>query len=603
MLLPKTQGRYTAPLLALLLFVGLLAGSIALAQVAQPTPLPLYAVPNASLNREYTSGTLALAEDGRTLVASNMLNDTISVISVLVPTQAQLQAEINVGRDPRGLAVTPDSRWVLVANRGADSLAFVDLRERRFHSSLPLGGSAPYAVVSGSNDIAYVSMQGSDEVVIVDIPNQQVIGRMPVPAQPAGLALYGDFLYVTHFWSGDVTLLYLPQRRIIETTSTGVDTGLSQSIQLDITRGVAYLPQTRSNAQNRELTFDTIVFPVVNVIDLRNLSVLPRNRVTLDTADRPVNMPFDAALDRFRNWLFVANAGTNDISVIDINTGLARANIKVGSNPRGILLNRDNAYVFAHNTLDGTLTIIDTNTLRPIDVLPISNLLVPVDTLFGSQFFYGATDTRLAADGWVSCANCHFDGMPDGRTWAGFADGPRQTPPLYNLLETVPYNWSGTWDEIHDVELKIRNLQAGDGFIEDFLVSPPLGNPHAGASLDLDTLASYLLNMEPPTNPNRADPELVARGEQVFNEAGCAACHSGPAGTNLQAYDLSADGNGPAYDTPSLRYLWLSAPYLHDGSAATLEDLFMQEGGHQLIRTVPLADIDALIAYLLTWES
>lgn len=603
MLLSKLFGRITAPILAALLFVGLLLGSIALAQVAEPTPLPLYAVPNASLNREYTSGTLSLAEDGRTLVASNMLNDSISLVSVLVPTQAQLLAEINVGRDPRGLAVTQDSRWVLVANRGDDSLAFVDLRERRLHNTLPLEGSAPYAVVTSNNDVAYVSMQGSDEIVIVNIQAQSIIGRIPVPAKPSGLALYGDFLYVTHFWSGDVSLIYLPQRRIIETTSTGIDTGLSQSIQLDITRGIAYLPQTRSNAQNRQLTFDTVVFPVVNVIDMRNLTVLPRNRVTLDTADRPVNMPFDAALDRFRNWLFVANAGTNDISVIDINTGLARANIKVGSNPRGILLNRDNGYVFAHNTLDGTLTIIDTNTLRPIDVLPISNLLVPVDTLFGSQFFYGATDTRLAADGWVSCANCHFDGMPDGRTWYGFSDGPRQTPHLYSLLETAPYNWSGTWDEIHDVELKIRNLQAGDGFIEDFLVSPPLGNPHAGASLDLDTLASYLLNMQPPTNPNRADPELVTRGAEVFAEVGCAACHSGPAGTNLQSYAFSEDENAPLYDTPALRYLWLSAPYLHDGSAATLEDLFMQEGGHQLIRTVPLADIDALIAYLLNWES
>ncbi len=56
---------------------------------------------------------------------------------------------------------------------------------------------------------------------------------------------------------------------------------------------------------------------------------------------------------------------------------------------------------------------------------------------------------------------------------------------------------------------------------------------------------------------------------------------------------------GIAYDTPSLRYLWLSAPYFHDGSAATLRDVFAQPGTHQL--SIEQSDMDALIAYLMTW--
>src|SRR5262249_39779031 len=142
-----------------------------------------------------------------------------------------------------------------------------------------------------------------------------------VPDYPAGLALWGDFLYVSHFWSGQVSMIYLPQKRVISTASTGVDTGLSQSIELDVTRGLAYLPQTRSNAQNPNLTFDTTVFPVVNVMDFRTFALQRDHRINLDTVDRPVNMPFAAALDRFRNWLYVANAGSNNISVIDLNSG------------------------------------------------------------------------------------------------------------------------------------------------------------------------------------------------------------------------------------------------------------------------------------------
>src|SRR6185295_4839184 len=116
-------------------------------------------------------------------------------------------------------------------------------------------------------------------------------------------------LYVTHFWSGQVTMIYLPQSRVVTSVSTGVDTGLSPAIELDVTRGIAYLPQTRSNAQNTHLTFDTTVFPVVNVLDLRSLTVQRESRVTLDSADRPVNMPLAVALDRFRQTLYVANTG------------------------------------------------------------------------------------------------------------------------------------------------------------------------------------------------------------------------------------------------------------------------------------------------------
>jgi YVTN family beta-propeller protein len=592
---------------AILLFGGTLISPIADAQVATPTPLPLYFLPDTRTNRAYTSNTLALTNDGRTLIATNMLNGTISFISVIIANQGQVQAEIPVGKDPRGLALTADSSRVVVANRSDNTLTVINVADQSLVGMVDLGGSMPYAIVIPNNETAYVSLQGSNEVVTVNLSNLRVSQRIRVPMRPTGLMLWGDVLYVTHFATGRVSLIYLPASRVVETVSTGVDVGASPMIEPDVTRGIAYLPQTRSNTQNAHLTFDSIVFPIVNVLDLRNMTLQPQNRITLDTADRPVNMPFAAALDRFRNWLFVANAGSNDLSVIDLNTGLARAHIEVGANPRGLLLNRDNTFLFAHNVLDGTITVIDTNRMEAVDVLPISNPAVPVDILLGAQFFHSAVDTRLSAEHWVSCANCHFDGLSDGRTWQGFADGPRNTPALFNLIETAPYNWSATWDEIADVELKIRDLQAGTGLIEDFPVSDALGSPHAGLSPDLDTLIVYLTSLQGTPNPNRSDTELTVRGAEVFNEQQCAQCHVGPAGTNLQVYDVGTgdsdlEQRGQAFDTPSLRYLWVSGPYFHNGAAVSLRDVFTLPGTHRLIQTVTPEDIDALVAYLFSWQ-
>ncbi len=567
----------------------------------QPTPFPLYALPDSRLAAPLSSGTLALGKDNRTLVAANTFNNSISVIAL---PSARLVVEIPVGNDPRSVALTADGLRAVTANRADGTLSVVELATQAV-TTIPVGGVYPYGLVVDDADIAYVSLQGSNAIAVVDLKVPAVLETIAVPDSPAGLALLGDFLYVTHFWSGNVSMIYLPESRVAQTITTGLDTSISSAIELDVTRGLAYLPQTRSNAQNMALTYDTTVFPVINRIDLRNLDVQRESRLALDTADQPVNMPFAVALDRFRQWIYVANAGSNDISVVDVNTGVRRGHIAVGSSPRGLLLNRDNSILYVNNALEGSLSIIETRNLTVVDKLFISDFNLSVDTIVAAQLFYGAVDRRMAFGNWISCANCHFDGMSDGLVWQGIADGPRNTPVLYNLLETSPYNWSATWDELADADIKIRQLQGGMGLITSQPLSAPLGSPHAGLSLDLDSLTAYIATFTGPTVIPAASPAILSRGAEVFNEQECGTCHSGTAGTDFLTHDVgtglsTAEKAGTAFDTPSLRWLAGSAPYFHDGSAASLHDVFMLSGAHQLIRTVPLEDIDALVAYLLS---
>jgi YVTN family beta-propeller protein len=578
------------------------AGVPAAAQTSrEPTPMPLYALPgrNATLR---SSGTLALASDNLTVAVANMLSNSITL---LVPSQGRMIAEVPVGQDPRSIAFTADGRQVLTANRGDNTLSVVGVAEQTVLATIPLNGAQPYGVVAGANGRAYVSLRGSDEVVVVDLATRLVTQRIPVADAPSGLALWGDFLYVTHYWNGEVSLIYTPLGQVVMRTTTGLDTGAFQSLLVDAENGIAYLPQTRMNTREQYLTYDTTVFPIVNVLDLRNLRIDRSARITLDTADRPVNMPFVAQLDPNQERLYVANAGSDDVSVIDLDTGLAEANIPVGANPRGMLLNRDYTLLFVHNVLDSTITVVDTRTLDVVDVLPVSTPPISSDIFIGAQLFHSADDPRLSQDQWLSCATCHFDGESDGRVWMGFPDGPRNTPVLYDLPETAPYTWTGQWDELADVEHKIRWLQGGTGLLEETL-QPPRGEPNSGRSPDLDVLTAYLVAIQPPRRTPSEVTAAVTRGEQVFVAQNCAVCHVGQVGTNLQRFDVgtsrspleSADVD---FDTPSLRWLWQSQPYFHDGAARTLNDVFELRGAHQLIYEVSPEDIDALVAYLLAW--
>lgn len=572
-------------LASLLAVLGLMLIGIALPVLAQEaTPSPLYALPDARRAWLSSSNMVALGEDNRTLVTANMLSNSISVLNV----SNDALREIPVGQDPRSVALTNGDGLAVVANRGDGTASIVDL-ETDAVRTVPLGGLWPYGVVTNETDMAYVSLFGSDAVAAINLTTGALVETYGTPDAPAGLALWGDFLYVTHFWSGQVSLIYLPLKRVVATISTGLDTGLSQAIEIDTTRGLAYLPQTRSNVTNPALTFDSTVFPVVNVIDLRSFTLIREARLGLDTADRPVNMPFALALDRFAERVYVINAGSNDLSVVSLQTGQALGHLELKSNPRGVVLNRDSSLVYIYNAFDGVVQILSTRDLRLTDDLPVTSIATPVDELLAMQMFYGADQPALSADSWLSCANCHFDGLSDGRVWQGFPGGPRNTPVLFGLNASAPYNWSATWSDLSQVDDKVHWLQAGTGLADE---------QSTGSLLDIRLLVDYLTDVPAPTtSPNSYDSAVIEAGRALFEAQGCADCHTGDAGIDGLMHDV---GTGGSFDTPTLRWLWSSAPYLHDGSARSLTELFSMPGAHERAGILKPDEIQTLVAYLLT---
>lgn len=560
------------------------------------TPQPLYALPNPSFDSAQTSSSIALRiEDGRTLATANKLSSSVTVFA---PALNVTYGEFATGRDPRFVTFSPDGDRLYVTSFMDNTLSRFDTS--RLEAIIPLsiislGGAGASGVVA-SDTAVYVAAQLSDEVLVIDPQSGHVITRIATPSKPTGLALWGPFLYVTHFDSGALSLIYLPQGRVVQTIPTSADAGLSNGIALDISRGLAYLPQTRLNTSALNVTFDRAVFPLVTVVNLREMLAQPGEQIALTTADRPVSMPFATALDRFSRRLYVANAASDDVSVIDLNTGDSRGTIDAGTNPRGLVLNIDNSRLYVHNVLDNTVSIIDPLGLTVLQVLPVSQLNVTADQLIGITLFYTASDDTISAGSVLACATCHFDGIGDGRIWQGFGR-PLTAPLLFGLPETPPYLHDGSWDEMADVEIKIREWQGGRGLITDLLALTDADTIHAGRSAELDALTAYVFSLQPPDNPSPPEAEQVERGAVVFAEQGCTGCHVGAVGTDLTAYDV---GTGGEMDTPQLRWLWLSAPYLHDGRAPRLADVFALPGAHQLIFTVSPEDIDALVAYLLS---
>jgi cytochrome c peroxidase len=166
---------------------------------------------------------------------------------------------------------------------------------------------------------------------------------------------------------------------------------------------------------------------------------------------------------------------------------------------------------------------------------------------------------------------------------------------------------------VQDFEFTIRDLQAGTGLLRGRAPNPTRGALNAGLSADLDALAAFVDTLQPKPNPFQHDAAAVARGRAIFerSDAACATCHPAPRYTdssldsarthNVGTGDGPDEPLGPAFDTPSLRALWDSAPYLHDGSAATLRDVMTTRNRadrHGRTSHLTPAEIADLLAFL-----
>jgi YVTN family beta-propeller protein len=608
------------------------------------------AQPQAQESNKRSSRAITLTTDGGILITVNPDSNSISLIDTIAQTVIK---EIYVGTDPRTIVVDENIDRAYVANRGSNSLSVIDLTTYEQIDEVSVG-NRPYGIMlSPDGSKLFIAEQGNDSLRCLDTTSLDTIKEIKLADRPSGLAISndGDMLYVSHLLIDQISVIdldadqiYLPiilgssplPRQDIHHRSgpkmpatlsydpvTHItlwpDSNLVQSIVLSPDGQLAYIPHTRSNTSNHALTFDTTVFPLVSIIDLDTNQHLLGQQLDLGTLDPPgVGLPFDAAVTPDNDELWVLNAASNDITVVNLNTRQRVAHIEVSDNPRGIVLSPDGGTAYVNNTLAGSVSVIDTTAYTVTNVITTTQIPLPPLLLSGKQLFHSSDDPRMSNAQWIACNTCHFDGEHDGRTWTFGFSGPRNTTSLLGMIETYPLRWSGEWDESADSEFANRKENFGSGLIDGEMncsLSPPdciNHPPNQGQNYDLDALAAFIDSLPIPLSPRHAQGEPLSesemRGRAIFNDpvVGCAECHPAPIYTDKQKHDVGTatldERIGPAYDTPSLRGLYDSAPYFHDGSAATLyETLTYPSPGneHDISGLLSDPEIQDLIDFLI----
>ncbi|HSB09173.1 MAG TPA: cytochrome c peroxidase [Blastocatellia bacterium] len=253
--------------------------------------------------------------------------------------------------------------------------------------------------------------------------------------------------------------------------------------------------------------------------------------------------------------------------------------------------------------------------------VPADNPTTPEKAALGRQLFF---DKRLSVDGSRSCYSCHVceHGLTDGLAkaiGAGNKQLTRSSPTLWNIGYHKMFYWDGRSPSLekqamaawtggnmgakdHEAEI-VGNINALQGYRSQF---QKVFNADATAENIMQAISAFertIIGGDTPWDRWQAgDPSAVSegakRGWEVFKTAKCNGCHDGVLFTDQQFHNVGIgmdaaepdkgrfnatkkDEDTGAFKTPTLRDIAKSAPYFHDGSAATLEDAvdLMLNGG------------------------
>jgi mono/diheme cytochrome c family protein len=555
------------------------------------------------------SSTMVRADDGELLVASP--DDR-----VLVGIDAEDLSErrrVELPSAPHHVLWTSGGRAVVtgegsdlsvLGTTGAPTAVAVPCAQTAGSAELPSDGSADGSLVA-------VTCPIDDRVVVVDVAEGSVRGSFEVPGRPEAIAVAGDELVVLADHGAQVVTSPVPD---VDTPdgrlpgSPGLSftapwapegRGISALEALSVDGGewvAAYQAIDNDTARDPTDPADTGSYGDVESGDARIQPMLTGACASAasdfsapETAASGVHaLAHDATNDRV--WVVGQYSATVLVLQCDDDPGapaevLASFPVAVGAS--GIVLSDDGATAWVDLAFDHAVARLDlpeqlgeptsTEPTEPVELIeptavrarPVGPTELSAEALAGRRVFHDATDAHLTPSGVVTCASCHPGGGEDGRTWRiGTLEIPsklRRTPALQGLVDGAkPFHADAGFDSLATLTTDtIRQLMAGDALL-----------------VDASSVSAYLAELSPDPAPFGLDPVAVDRGRALFDspELACATCHKGTSGSDGLAHVVDPRPTDPdalagPVLTPRLDALASRAPYLHDGSAATLDDV------------------------------
>ena len=588
-----------------------------------------------------------LSRDGARLYVLCQQSEEVRVLDAATYTVIKT---IAVGNVPRGFSLSSDGTRLFVTNSWDDTLSVIDTRTLTVTATWPVGAEPSSVVEDRAGKRLFVANRISNDVAVLDAQTGAEEKRLLAGRGSSYLTLSpdGSRIYATHVYPNPPRVrTELDNRTAPESEITVIDTTRAVVVDrmpLDRIAGVFHLAFSSDGRLGAVAEYHPKnLVPLAHLehggafaytltifgADVGKTSI----EVPLDELERYASQPFGVAIAPDKSRIYVTIGGSECVIVIDIprlmrfiqsrprpqsgsfaydlsaSANYVVARIPVGHNPRGLALSRDGRRLFVANRLEDTISVIDTRGNRVAATIKLDGPKTISAQRHGEQTFYTA---RQSFQGQIGCASCHIDSTFDGLTWDlepdGFGRDIVDNKMLEGVKGTEPYKWNGGNPNIP--------TECGPRTEKYFWRSENYD------SLTLADLTIYIRNM--PTRPNRwklpgremtpaqeRGRALFTRdtdkfGKPIIEYNRCSYCHSGPKGTNQKLFDVGTrkpTDNSGLLKSPPLTEIALTSPYLHDGSARTLEEIwtvYNPEDKHGRTNDLTKDELNDLIEYLRT---
>lgn len=610
--------------------------SASLKQIAHPTELPKI----ADTPRYKNPLRLKFRPNSNELWVTGEISDTVMIVDT---TTRNVAAEIVVGGHPTDVAFSPAGDRAYVSNRLDDSVSVIDAQQRQLITTVPVGDEPHGLLTDPSGKTLYVLNTLADSISVIDTESLRETKRLAASRNPWSLALSpdGQRLLITN------TLpRFVPFRTTSISEVTVIDTErgmIDDRIEVrdaNLLQGITWHPSGKYALFVLNRTKNMV--PMTRLLQgwtiTNGLGIVWADgridQVLLDEPGRCFPDPTDVAITPDGRLALVTSSGLNLVGVVDLEkligmlesatpderervfpnhlgkpTEFVIAHIPVHHSPRGVVIAPDGKSAYVANSLDDSLSVIDLTSLTAPERIDLGGPKVVTKVRWGERIFHSASITFRRQ---FSCHTCHPDGHVNGLTFDIEPDGigaaPVDNRTLRGILDTAPFKWEGTNPSLQ--------RQCGPRLSVFFTRLRPY-NPEELAALD-----EYICTI--PRPPNRYRPvgaeltEAQRRGKAMFErtrkkdgslippEQRCVTCHFPPLYTDRRVHDVGTKmwlDEESRFDVPHLSNIYDSAPYLHNGIADTLEEIWTRYNPydeHGLTNDMTKDELNDLIEYLNT---
>jgi YVTN family beta-propeller protein len=605
--------------------------------------------PHPSTEATYlTPGEIKLSPDGRTLYAACEGNDT--AIAVDLRTR-KVVAQVPVGHKPRGLTLSPDGRTLYVSNSWSDSVTEIGTATFKVRRTLKTGWGPVGLTTDRNGKYLYVADSIGDDVMLIDLATGKEVKRFHSARYPEQVLLSRDGRRV---YVSNLLPLLGPFTRQPDSVVLAIDAVhqlVAETILVPDTielRKIAEAPASLGSYLLVPLMQPKNLGPLIEVEqgwmmthgaaiikpDLRPGVDIDHSRVTqvvLDDLDHCFAGGYGVAFTPSGRYALITEAEAKTVSVIDTAKFAARLRevpsaelalrldsaqsflvkrLPMGNDPRSIAVSPDGRYAYVANRLDDKIGVINLTSLKNEPPIDLGGPKVLSALRHGEQLF---SDAKYCYEGQFACLTCHPNSHLDGLAWN--IETPKlgrdrvANRTLRGIKDTAPYKWSGKNPDLA--------TQCGPRIAKYFFRSEGFN------TRDLEDLITYLNNIPLPPNRHLApDGQLtdaqelgrrvyyrthMADGKPIPVENQCATCHPASSHyTNKLSENVgSADkyDTSGLFDTPQLDGVYEDAPYLHNGEALTLEEIwtiYNNQDTHGVTSDLSKEQLNDLIEYLKT---